>query len=360
MRILIVGDSVFEGKKEPNVGFYLEKIMFNDHILNRAVAGSDLVEIKERLVQDITDHNPDYVVLQGGVNDIAENVNTQDITQRYQDLINETLNAGIPASKIIVTTISPWLSQDGEVDYLTTASVNDWIRQQSSHLQLETYMLLEDGNGQLLPEYSVDGTHINGNGAKEVAIEIQNVINFDNGDTNHYKRYDPTTIVTDDFNRQDDWLGDKWSDIRHDIEPVNGVAKSRYGSDISTSILNQKFYGNVFVSCLIKPNAISSFGAIVFTDGNWRNINQFSYSGNGNKFEVVEIKNNRVRRQIEKIYDMQEDEYLMSVRLDGHNYTYYINGQQIGSCFITTQLPFKIGIMVARLCEIRNFVAVQD
>jgi len=355
-KVLIVGDSVFDGKGQPNISFYFDKVAEGKYdVVNRAVAGSNLVEIGDRIAQDILDTAPDYVVLQGGVNDIAENVNTQDIIGRYQDLIDATLTAGISEDNIIVTTIAPWYSQDGEQDYQTTRDVNHWIVMiDTEFMLLDASNILSDAYGDnLAPEFSYDGIHINGFGAKELAIQLYDILDS----PNIYPRCDHvgTRDFHDYFNRDLLWLGDGWSDIRGSIRPTGTSAVSRWASDISSSVVSRPFRCSTYASCRIKPNAVSSFGSIVFTNGNWRDVNQFSFSGNGNKFEVTEMLGNRIRRQIDKIYDIRHEEILVSVEKTGNVYRYFIDGQKVGECYIPTDEYFYVGMVAARKCEIRDF-----
>jgi len=128
--------------------------------------------------------NYDWIIVQVGVNNLANGNNINDIIFAYQSLINYIRDTGKPSLKIIVSTMTPCKERLDSIGYSQTnfLLLNEAIRGEGStpitnvnaRCTIHTEFL-RDLAGNLLPIYEIAGIndhiHINNMGKERVALE---------------------------------------------------------------------------------------------------------------------------------------------------------------------------------------------
>lgn len=141
--------------------------LFGDSkIVNRGIRGDIIPGFSARL-KTILQLKPKAVCIMGGINDLYAHYSTADIIENYRELITTLRNENITV--IIQSTLSVCAS------YSNSASVNEQVHQINISLKKLAY---ETGsfycdinssltqNNYLLPQYSIDGLHLNAEGYK--------------------------------------------------------------------------------------------------------------------------------------------------------------------------------------------------
>lgn len=126
----------------------------------------------------------DWVIVQVGVNNLANGNLIADIIDAYQYLIDFIRSTGKPSIKIILSTMTPCKERLDSIGYSYTnwLLLNEAIRGEGSTpitgangvCEIHTDFL-NDGSGNLLPEYEISGVddhiHINNTAKSRVALE---------------------------------------------------------------------------------------------------------------------------------------------------------------------------------------------
>ena len=132
-------------------------------ITNDGVAGNTTAQILTRYRGTIIDPgDAEYVIIEGGVNDVIQGVSAIPIQNNLQAMYNLAKANGI---KVVALNIFPF---KGNVNWTSTKqstldSVNNWIATTATNIdyKIDTYSKLEDPSNldQLLPAYD-DGAHL--------------------------------------------------------------------------------------------------------------------------------------------------------------------------------------------------------
>jgi hypothetical protein len=121
-----------------------------------------------RFTTDVLNHNPDYVVVWGGVNDMGGGVIPLATTEsNLQSMYTQAHNAGIV---VMAISLSPWKGCGywSASKQVLSDSLHDWIMNTATNIdyRIEVYSLLEDPNNPdaMLPAYTGDHLHFNSTG----------------------------------------------------------------------------------------------------------------------------------------------------------------------------------------------------
>lgn len=147
-------------------------------IINRGIGMDVTAGFKDRL-NHVTDLNPKYCFIMGGINDILFNIKVDEILANYEDII-----LALKAENIIPIIQSTLFVSDS---YENANSINNKVNNLNSKLiQLSQshdakYLDLNhilSSNNKLKESYTTDGIHLNGKGYLEwkkiLAIEMKN------------------------------------------------------------------------------------------------------------------------------------------------------------------------------------------
>jgi lysophospholipase L1-like esterase len=180
-RIYCMGDSI------TNFGFYetqLNTLLGNDWVVaNYGISGNTTTQMLARFQQEIVNPNcVDYVIIMGGVNDLAASANATSIQANLQAMYDMAHNAGI---KVIAMTVTPW---KGSASWTSTKQIqhdalNAWILANPTNVDfvINAYEQLVDPvvAYTLLPAYnSGDSIHPNQTGLNVLGTYIYNQITF--------------------------------------------------------------------------------------------------------------------------------------------------------------------------------------
>lgn len=140
---------------------------------NRGIGGDTTAGVLDRLQVSIFDIQPSVVVLMIGSNDINGGIDSDEILQRYEAIIDGIYTA-LPEVDLYCMSIIPQ-NKDLEtyteirVDKTTPVilAINPRIQalaESKGATYLDLFSLLADENKMLIQEYSDDGIHLNNNG----------------------------------------------------------------------------------------------------------------------------------------------------------------------------------------------------
>lgn len=160
--VVFIGNSITDGWPDNHPGFFTA-----NNFVGRGISGQTTYQFLVRFRSDVIDLAPAAVVINGGINDIAENnyAYCEDLT--FGNLVSMVELARAAGIKVILTTLVP-SSRCGWNPSITdvaekVASLNARIRAyvEANYLPLIDYftpMVASDGRA-LNPAYSNDGVH---------------------------------------------------------------------------------------------------------------------------------------------------------------------------------------------------------
>jgi GDSL-like lipase/acylhydrolase family protein len=149
--VIMLGDSITE------IGDWQE-LLPTISIINRGIWGDTSDGVLDRL-DEITRRQPKTVFLMIGVNDLGLGISPQIVEQNIQSIVSALSSSGIKS--IVQSTL--FVSENPEIN-AKIQSLNDALRQWcansgSPYIDLNPVLAPE---GKLLPRYTWDGTHPNG------------------------------------------------------------------------------------------------------------------------------------------------------------------------------------------------------
>ena len=141
-------------------------------VVNKGINGDTTSGMLNRFTTDVLNHDPDFVVIWGGVNDIAwAGLSLATTESNLQSMYTQARNADI---KVIAISMSPWkgTSTWTVAKQVSTDSLHDWIVNTAINIdyRVEVYHPLENGyTDYFLPAYD-SGDHLHFNNAAGVVI----------------------------------------------------------------------------------------------------------------------------------------------------------------------------------------------
>lgn len=160
--IYFIGDSLIERGK-------WQKLLPSLFCSNYGVAGDTLEGLIKR-IDTLPEDNPDYVILQIGINDIIAEASQTEILYNYEEVISK-LKKRYSNSKIVVQTLLP--AEESEFSFIK--SINKSIKKCNSDvvkaqkeegcLVLDIYPhFFDKRRKEMIEEYSIDGLHLSKSG----------------------------------------------------------------------------------------------------------------------------------------------------------------------------------------------------
>lgn len=178
-RVIFIGNSITEYWKNERPAFFEE----NGYI-NRGIEGNTTAQMLLRFRRDVINLKSDVVVINGGINDIAESIGTY-----YSEFTFNNIKSMVDLAKannieVVLASVLPsdkiyWNSMITDVSQRVD-SLNILIKKYSEDNNIpyiDYNSLMRDENGGLKVEYSEDGLHPNTEGYKVMERISKPIIN---------------------------------------------------------------------------------------------------------------------------------------------------------------------------------------
>lgn len=159
----------------------------NTPIINSGFAGYKTKDLLNNLDETVYRYNPTKVFIQIGTNDLnSDDSNSEIAYDNILELIKE-IKTNRPYAEIYLESIYP-VNQDcektnkqstGKRENKEIVKLNNKLKEYSKEndvTYLDMYNKLSDENGNLKPEYTYDGLHLNSDGYSKVSNEIKKCI----------------------------------------------------------------------------------------------------------------------------------------------------------------------------------------
>lgn len=165
-KAVFMGDSIFDSWDSTKHGGHPEFFTKNA-FLNRGISGQVTAQMVERFEKDVIANAPEFVIICGGTNDIAQNkgyVSNRQIMKNIKWMARTAERSGI---RVVLCTILPaaryhWRPEIAPVEPIR--DMNRRIERFAKHKQrifIDFYTPLAAADGSLPKELSKDGVHPN-------------------------------------------------------------------------------------------------------------------------------------------------------------------------------------------------------
>ena len=160
-RVVLIGNSITEGWAKADPEFFSK-----NNFVGRGISGQTTYQMLLRFREDVIDLIPEIVVINGGINDIAENNYSYDEDRTFGNLVSMAQLAEANGINVIMTSVLPadkipWRKSISNVPG-KVKSLNDRIREYADDKgfpYIDYYALMVSEGGALNPEYTKDGVH---------------------------------------------------------------------------------------------------------------------------------------------------------------------------------------------------------
>jgi lysophospholipase L1-like esterase len=160
LRVVFLGDSIFEGWSVARPDFFKGKPYFN-----RGISGQVTAQMLLRFQEDVVYLKPDVLVLKAGINDIAENAGAYDKEKTLNNIKSIVSLAKANKIKVVLCSVLPanrfvWrpaLTPADKVIDLNTAL--EAYAKQENVLYLDLYTAVVDDQKGMKSAYANDGVH---------------------------------------------------------------------------------------------------------------------------------------------------------------------------------------------------------
>jgi len=143
-------------------------------IINRGGCGELTSDMLQRFQTDVVDHQPQYVIIMGGTNDVGWNHNPSQILMNLRTMYDIAEDNGI---RPVACTIPSILGFDELIPL--RLRLNDMIESETEKRGMAFIDVFEatadPETNRLLEQYSGDGLHLNNEGYEKIAEVIFNV-----------------------------------------------------------------------------------------------------------------------------------------------------------------------------------------
>jgi lysophospholipase L1-like esterase len=181
--IVIFGDSITElcGQHPTDRGYFNWTQAILSHpfklLYNAGVGGNSTTQMLARVATDVTAYSPDWVLVMGGINDVASGVSAATIYTNLTTMYETFYNLGY---HVIGCTLLPSSSFDTAAERLVFTTVNTNLRAYAAaHTWLwfaDIQPLYDDGNSNPLATYTADGVHPSALGAAVIGQKFATLL----------------------------------------------------------------------------------------------------------------------------------------------------------------------------------------
>jgi lysophospholipase L1-like esterase len=177
VRVVFLGDSIFEGWSVARPDFFQGKPYFN-----RGISGQVTAQMLLRFQEDVVNLHPDVLVLKAGINDIAENAGAYDHEKTLNNIKSIVQLAKANKIKIVLCTVLPanrfvWRPALTPADKVIelNASLQAYAKQENV-LYLDLYTAVVDDQKGMKSVYANDGVHPTVEGYKVLEPMVEQAI----------------------------------------------------------------------------------------------------------------------------------------------------------------------------------------
>ena len=160
--VVFLGNSITDGWPNSNKAFFED-----NNFLGRGISGQTTYQFLVRFYSDVVNLQPEAVVINGGINDIAENNYEYDETRTFNNIKAMAEIADANGIKVILTSVLPsdrfgWRPLKTEIAP-KVMSLNNRIKalaKEKGYTYVDYFSQMENGTSHgMKPEYSNDGVH---------------------------------------------------------------------------------------------------------------------------------------------------------------------------------------------------------
>lgn len=177
-RVVFIGNSITENWAHLSYKFFSE----NNYVC-RGIGGQTSPLLLLRFRQDVIDLNPKVVVINTGINDMAENTGEYDPVFTFDNIKSMAQLAEINGIKVILTSVLPckgtgWKGHITDVPHKIKA-MNENIKayaEDNGYAYVDYYSPMVDKDFGMIGEYTFDGLHPNEKGYKIMEPLVQSAI----------------------------------------------------------------------------------------------------------------------------------------------------------------------------------------
>jgi len=177
VRVVFLGDSIFEGWSVARPDFFQGKPYFN-----RGISGQVTAQMLLRFQEDVINLHPDVLVLKAGINDIAENAGAYDQQKTLNNIKSIVQLAKANKIKIVLCSVLPanrfvWrpalMPADKVIDLNTALQA---YAKEENILYLDLYSAVVDDQKGMKSVYAKDGVHPTVEGYKVLEPMVEQAI----------------------------------------------------------------------------------------------------------------------------------------------------------------------------------------
>lgn len=177
--IVFMGNSITEGWAKEDPSF------FTDHnFVGRGISGQTTYQMLVRFREDVVNLHPEYVLINGGTNDVAENNHVYNEERTMGNIISMCELAEANGIKPILSSVLPaaqfhWRKSVTDVPE-KIQSLNAKIKRYADskgYKYVDYYPALSTDRGALNPSYTRDGVHPTLKGYKEMEKVLLETLN---------------------------------------------------------------------------------------------------------------------------------------------------------------------------------------
>lgn len=120
------------GNAESQYGFWTMKLHPEWRVLNRGINGQRSDQILARFGRDVSEEDPDVVIILAGVNDIFQGRSAESVEQNLVAMYQRAMSEGI---RTVAATILPY-NIAGRIEIERMGQVNSWVAAKSRDMEL--------------------------------------------------------------------------------------------------------------------------------------------------------------------------------------------------------------------------------
>lgn len=177
IRVVFLGNSIFEGWSSARPEFFKDKSYFN-----RGISGQVTAQMLLRFQEDVVNLHPDVLVLKAGINDIAENAGPYDQQKTLNNIKSIVQLAKASKIKVVLCSVLPanrfvWRPALTPADKVIdlNAALRE-IAKLENVLYLDLYSAVVDDQKGMKAIYANDGVHPTVEGYKVLEPLVEEAI----------------------------------------------------------------------------------------------------------------------------------------------------------------------------------------
>ncbi len=177
VRVVFLGDSIFEGWSVARPDFFSGKPYFN-----RGISGQVTAQMLLRFQEDVVNLKPDVLVLKAGINDIAENAGAYDQLKTLNTIKSIIQLAKANKLKVVLCSVLPanhfvWRPSLTPADKVIDLNVAlQELAKLENVLYLDLYSAVVDDQKGMKSIYANDGVHPTVEGYKVLEPMVEQAI----------------------------------------------------------------------------------------------------------------------------------------------------------------------------------------